>query len=336
MSAYGRNVYTQSVLSAIGDMKPQHVFINDNKLIEAAEELASMDLGHNDWRGAIFPGEDDDRFMAFLVVSGAINFCFTDFTTDKSFDVEYPTGEIKTGASAMFASLMRAIEERIDVLDPRVLADLTQEKVLHIFRHAETPMPMLEERTMHLKNLGKYFRNKKMEFDDIFRKNGFRAFHSSRRGGIVADLARIACYGDESLWKGKWMLFHKRAQLVPMMYHGRALSSNGALPLLLDPENIGPIADYRVPQALRHKGVIHYSRELAMLVHSGCAIPKHSDMEIEIRARGVVEVMDRLITEVNLRRPPDAEIVMGQLDYPVWKMGPQAAGRHHYTYTTAY
>ena len=336
MSAYRRNVYTRSVLSAVRGREPQHVFINDNKLIEAAQELSSMDFRHNDWRDAVFPKEDDDRFIAFLVVSGAINFCFTDFTTDKSFDMEYPKGKVQTGAFAMFASLMRAMQEGVDVLDPGVLTGLTQEKVLDIFRHAETPMPMLEEKTRHLNNLGRYFRNKKRGFADIFRKNGFRAFYSSGGRGIVPDLARIACYGDKSLWKGQWMLFHKRAQLVPMMYHGRALSSNGALPLLEDPENIGPIADYRVPQVLRRKGVIYYSRELAMLVHSGCAIPKHSDMGIEIRAIGTVKAMDRLVAEVNLRRSPDSQIVMGQLDYLVWKMGRQAEGRHHYTYTTAY
>lgn len=328
------NPYTRSVLSAARAWEPKHVFINEEKLIEAADEIAQMELRHNDWRGEVFPKGDDDRFIAFLIVSGAINACFTDFTTDKSFDVEYPAGKIQTGAFAMFASLMRAMEEGVDVLDPTVLADLTHDNVSHIFRHVETPMPMLQERTRHLNNLGRYFRSKKMGFADIFHKYGFRAFYAG--AGIVPALARIACYEDESLWNGNWMLFYKRAQLVPMIYHGRALSSNGALPLLLDPESIGPIADYRVPQALRHRGIIYYSPELSEKVDKGILIQAHSDEENEIRGIGVVEAMKRLLTEVNIRRPKDAQIVMGQLDYPVWKMGRNAEGRHHYTYTMAY
>jgi len=331
MSGYVRNRYAQAVLDGM-KLDPRYVFINYEKLIEVSEEIAQMDLGHNDWRGDVFPKEDDDRFMAFLVVSGAVNFCFTDFTTDKSFDVEYPAGKIQKGAFAMFAALMRAMEEGIDVLDPDVLWDLTQDEVNYVFRHAETPLPMLYWRKQHLNNLGRHFRNKRMSFADVFRKTGFKSIHTIGGGGIVSELARVGCYGDGN--------FLKRAQLVPMIYHGRALASSGALPLLEDPENIGPIADYRVPQALRHIGVIYYSKELAGLVDSGVHFTStwgpHHLMELEIRAFGVVQAMDRLIIEVNRRRPSDAQIVMGQLDYPVWKMGRQAEGRHHYTYTTAY
>jgi hypothetical protein len=336
MRGYVRNRYTQSVLDAIENTEPKYVFIDEGKLLEVREEISQMDLGHNDWRGPVFPEEDGDRFIAFLVVSGAINFCFTDFTTDKSFDVEYPGGKIQKGAFAMFAALMRAMEEGIDVLNPRVLAEITHEEVRHIFRHVKTPMPMIEERTRNLVNLGRSFRSKRMDFADIFRKNGFRALHSSGGGGIVPDLARMACYNDESIFNEHRVLFYKRAQLVPMMYHGRALSSGGALPLLEDPENIGPIADYRVPQALRHRGVIYYAKGLADFVNNGIVIFRHDEEEIEIRAIGVIQAMDRLIMEVNKRRPADKQIVMGQLDYPVWKMGRNAEGRHHYTYTTAY
>lgn len=336
MSGYVRNPYTQSVLTAVAKAKPKHVFTNDDKLLEVAGELAQMELKHNDWRAPVFPEADDDTFIAFLIVGNAVNYCFTDFATHQKFDVANPGGKPWEGAFAMFAALKRAMEEGMGILNPEFLARLTPEQVQYIFRHVTTQIPMLSSRWDQLVSLGKTAVDNGIEnFADIFREADFYAFRDGK--GIVERLVNtFPCYWDESRWNGHPLQFHKRAQLLPVMYHGRAVSSNGVFQPIKDPGNIGPIADYQVPKALRSRGIIYYSPELAEKVDNGIEIPKYSDMENEVRGIGVVDAMDYLIFEVNWIRSKEAQIVMGQLDYLLWKMGRDSEGRHHYTHTTSY
>ena len=45
-----------------------------------------------------------------------------------------------------------------------------------------------------------------------------------------------------------FLSFDKRAQLVAVMLHDRALDSNGILPVVEDIDDVGPIADYELPK----------------------------------------------------------------------------------------
>ncbi|HLC95216.1 MAG TPA: queuosine salvage family protein, partial [Patescibacteria group bacterium] len=135
---------------------------------------------------------------------------------------------------------------------------------------------------------------------------------------------------------GHVLKFSKRAQLFPMLYHGRAASSQGKLVPIRDPEHFGPIVDYRVPQALRTLGILRYDENLANRIDDGMLIVPESAMEIEIRIATTKATL-MLLEAINaIRQEP---ITMVELDYVLWSMGrapsfPQS--KHHYTYTTAY
>ena len=133
------------------------------------------------------------------------------------------------------------------------------------------------------------------------------------------------------------LLFMKRAQLLPLMMHGRALGSRGELPAIRDIAKIGPVADYSVPNALRHLGILEYSSELRYAVDNRFEIAAHSKAEIEIRM-STVAAMAELLAETNALRekagkPP---ITMAELDYKIWSLGRKAKYLHHLTRTTAY
>lgn len=315
---------------------PKWVFINDEKIDRYATELALQDLKIPSWRTPAYP-EDDDQIIDFLGVVNSVNFCFTDFKTHKKFDIEYPegSGNIWYGAYGMAMCFRRALDEGIPVLDPRFLMNLSEGDARHIFRHKNTPIPMLQERINNLKNVGLTLFRIFGSFEWIFKQNNFR-FYS-----IVNRLfGYFNSYYDSGFVLGREILFMKRAQLFPMVYHGRALSSLGRLQPIRDPENFGPISDYEVPKILRHFDVLRYSVELAAIVDVGMVLVEGSEMEVEIRAQ-TVNAMSDLLCRINEKRL-SAELIpitMAELDYTIWNMGRSDEFkklRHHYTYTTAY
>jgi len=332
------NQYTESIRPAW--QNPMHVIFDKRAFSRVVAELAGEVFELPDWRAPVFPEADDDTFIEFLGVANAINFCFTDFATGKKFDVEYPegSGNVMTGAFAMWASFKRAMEDGIDILDKDYLAKLTLKQARHIFRHVETPISMLGERVLNLRNVGQGLKKNDVSFAQIFRLADFY-FCSQSVDGIVRRLLEMFdAYWDVApmgLGVPDDLRFQKRAQLFPMMYHGRAMASSGALQPLRDPENIGPVADYELPKALRDMGVLVYSGELAAMVDSGTVIDKNSQMEIEIRAQ-TVHAMWELLNEVNELRTEDKQITMAELDYAIWRMGKKSQSMHHYTFTDAY
>jgi len=332
------NPYAQSC-SFIA-VNPKLVFIDHERIEKYATELAQKTLQVPAWRDPVYP-ESDDKIIEFLGVINSVNFCFTDFKTHKKFDIEYPegSGKIWSGAYGMTMCFKRALDEGTPVLDPQFLMNLSEKDAEHIFRYKNTAIPMLQERIANLRNIGHMLGDTLAGFNsftEIFRLMNFKFLD------IVGALSRYfpPSYLDYSYLNIRTIFFNKRAQLFPMMYHGRALSSEGRLQPIRDPENFGPIADYECPKFKRARGILRYHPELAKKVDNGVVIPKNSPMEVEIRAQDVNSSEDELKKINAIRLTAGLEpITHAELDYVNWSSGraPEyKALRHHYTYTTAY
>ncbi len=330
------NKFTQSIL----DWKfiPKHCFLEN--LFNIAWDFAGRDFEIPKWRGATFPEADDNIFIEFLGVVSAIDFCFTD-RTGKKFDVEYPKGEIQHGTYALGASIKRAIDEGVPVLDLSFLSTLTEENAAIIFRPVTTPITMLSERTYNLRNVGYVLENSGIgSFSNLLKESNFCAFNNG--DGVVEKLVKLfSCFKDACLWVdggiSHVLHFQKRAQLFAMKYFGRAHSSMTLEPLK-DPQNIGPIADYDVPKALRALGAIKYGPELAETVDRRVEVPSESLMELEIRARTVCAMHDLLmyINKFGTKSVRKGPIIMAELDFAVRSAGRTNPSPHHYTFTSAY
>ncbi len=318
---------------------PKHVFINEQRIEEVASEMALKDLKIPAWRDEVFP-EGDENIIEFLGVVNSINFCFTDFKTGQKYDVEYPegSGKIWHGSFGMAAAVKRAIDDGFPMLYPKFLEGIDLETVKHIFRHKTMPIPMLHERLVNLRTTGASLRYWHGSFNNIFERFGYNLI--LRDDGIVETLTYfLPSYRDSSCYRGRSIKFNKRAQLFPMVYHGRALSSEGRLQPIRDPENFGSIADYEVAKVLRALGVLQYNPGLAIAVEAGAVINKDSFWEIEIRAQ-TVNAMSELLKRIDFYRSfsSSKSITMAELDYAIWSAGRSLEYqniRHHYTYTTA-
>lgn len=316
--------------------RPAHVWLNEKRLEEVAREIAKEDLKIPNWRAPVFYPKDDENFVQLLGIENSINFAFTDFETKKKFKIEFK-GQEWTGSFAMAGSLLRAIEEDIPVLDAEYLKNIRFRDMLSIFRSVPGyKMPMLKERTEIFQEIGRVLLKRYCgSFWNLFKEANFQAFGDC---GIIAHLClNFPSFYDVSPRRpGTGVFrFYKRAQLLVMVYQGRALDSRGDLPLIGDIDDLGAIADYEVPKVLEYLGILEYTPSLKNTILNQEIIKKDSREEQEIRAMTIL-AMKKLLEEINQLR--QNKINMCHLDYRIWKTGKDSTNLppHHLTPTIFY
>jgi hypothetical protein len=309
---------------------PTCVWVSKSNVVRVARSLAAEEFPVPSWREPVFP-EDDQEFFDFIAVGNCINFAFTNFATGKSFTTEYQ-GSAWRGAFGMWACLRRAVENGSPITSGEFLAALTLADCQELFA-GDPPMPMLDERCAILKEVGDVLcSDYEGRFRNVLTSSRGKAFGT--RGLVIQLLDRFPSFKDESrhINTGTILQFEKRAQLLAMMYQGRALASKVLKPLS-DSSSLGPIADYSVPRALHAQGILEYSPELQQQISSRSVLPKDGVAEQEIRAQATgAQIM--LLNEINgLRRDILTSL---ELDYKLWMLGRRVEAPHHLTKTTAY
>ncbi len=310
---------------------PTVVFLDVSRIQALAEQLVGDELAVPSWREPVFPKDDSETFIDFIGVGNAINFAFTAFDTYESFSAAHGDTNWR-GAFAMWACLARALERRPRVLRGAYLAELSLSDVQKIFA-GTTLIPLVEARWRILKEIGfvleehygGYFHN-------LFQAAGFSAFGGN---GIVDKLLEhFPSFRDNSVHRatGTILRFAKRAQLMAMMYQGRALSSD-RLPRLSDALDLGPIADYSIPRSLHSLGILRYASDLEEKVKSRRPIEKDSLEEQEIRAQ-TVHAQFLLLRE--MQEQHNCAVSTLSLDYKLWMLGRNTTEPHHLTNTIAY
>lgn len=311
--------------------RPTVVSLDTVALDQFATSIYREDFPVPSWREPVFPADDDERFVNFVGVGNTINFAFTDFATHKTFESQYGQQSWR-GAFGMWACLKRAYDEDHDFNNLQWLVQMSLGDMQQLFAGA-VPIPMLQDRlelfhetgTVLAKRFGGSFWN-------LLQGCNFRAFGEA---GFVPTLIReLPGFRDESVHAatGVRLKFQKRAQLLAMMYQGRAMSQE-ALPFLQDYELLGPIADYSVPKALHMFGILKYSDELETRVATGTIVQKDSVAEQEIRAQ-TVRAQVLLLERLNSMRDEKTNYLA--LDYKLWSAGRGRQHRHHLTQTRSY
>ena len=148
------NPYVEQIERGITEYK--FCSLNIARLEQYAEQIAREKFIVPTWRGGCFPKADDDIINYFGAVN-AINFCFTDFSTGKSFDVEYPdgSGQIWYGSMALAAAFTQALHEHRAPLNAEFLRTFSSQTLKQVLRNYTTPIPMFSERYTLLRALGR-------------------------------------------------------------------------------------------------------------------------------------------------------------------------------------
>jgi hypothetical protein len=145
--------------------------------------------------------------------------------------------------------------------------------------------------------------------------------------------AEFASFIDTATYHGYKVYFFKRAQLL--VHDLWTTFSGDTWGHFIDLEKLTAFADYKLPQVLRHLGIIRYEPELAELIQRLEHIPPGSPEEVEIRA-ATIWAVELLRQELSRR---GQQVTSAQLDCWLWHLGQDDTYRslpYHRTRTIFY
>mmetsp|Transcript_34277 Transcript_34277/g.89470 ORF Transcript_34277/g.89470 Transcript_34277/m.89470 type:complete len:321 (+) Transcript_34277:52-1014(+) len=223
------------------------------------------------WRDCPFhfveekPGE---LTVLYVLVVDAINFCFWPSSTEFEYDT------LGNGIKAV-------AQEEPSKLSPAKLSTVSADELSAWFPGSH--LPEAEERARLLRELGTVLAT---HFEGSAMKLVEAAGQSVAR---LVDLlvCRLPGFRDEGIYAGRQVFFYKRAQICAADLWGAFQDGGQCLDPRLDFKDVDQLTifpDYRLPQLLRHFGVLKYSETLSELVDAQEELPAGGAMEFEIRA----------------------------------------------------
>ncbi len=210
-----------------------------------------------------------EQVLMYLILCESLNFCYWD--SDRKWKIEYK-GEWFSGSFGLFYAISKAIKNGYDLLNIEYLENLKLEELDEILK-GTISIPLLKERYEIIKELSQELKQTQ-NFSGLFSANNdvellndiINSFHNFR---------------DISVYKGKEVYFFKRAILLvgDLILNNKSIKEN-----IKNDDNMLGCADYKIPQVLRHLGILEYSNDLRDLIDREQKIEHDSEMEIEIRA----------------------------------------------------
>ena len=221
------------------------------------------------------------------------------------FDYE---GERLNGYWALASSLKTAIHAGRPILDAGYLSEIGSDELAEILA-GRRRLGLMDQRAAGLREPGRLA---------LHRHDGDLAAIVESAGGDAIRLVEIVrdclpSYRDCVVYGGETVWLLKRAQILAADLYG-ALAGEGLGNLTrIDP--LTTFADYKIPQILRHFGIMRYSQDLARMVDGRVPLPAGGSLEVEIRAATVwaVELLRAELLEHGIERSAV------QLDWLLWE-----------------
>ncbi|VUZ48381.1 unnamed protein product [Hymenolepis diminuta] len=257
-----------------------HVKINAKAIPELAEKfyesLRSGKFGDTWDEIPLHPKGGDASTANWIFFLDSLNFSFW---TDKEpkYMVDYKS-ELHTGYPALCAAINRAIDNGINLVDPKVLVSLTRSNLESIFKSASSSsIPLLDERLEILHTNGHILLE---QFGGCF-TNCIKACDGSAVKLIQLVCEKFPSFRDEATYKGQKVLLYKRVQILVadlwLAFRGESYGH------FTDIDTLTAFADYRVPQVLNFFKVLEYDEELMAKLKNYELIESKSPLEVEIR-----------------------------------------------------
>ena len=320
----------------LGSLEPvlsgaRHVRLRNEQIAKVAGWMAYETLPWPDFRAPFVPEAEDLEVIDFIFLTSTINFAFTDFTTHRTFKVDFE-GLERSDSDAMMACLKRAYDAGVPILEGQYLARIGREEMEEIFE-GSIRLPLLERRLEIFHEVGAALERYYQGRFHHFLESAPCRLYSSGQGLLERLIEEFPSFRDDSHCLGHRIVFHKRAQLLFWMLHARFRQSCGFR--LEDAKKLTAFADYILPVALRVLGILTYHADLEDVIRQRRLIPAHSAGEIEIRAF-TLWAMHLLTREINRRRPSPLQVIEPVVDARLWTHYHATHWPHHLTVTTAY
>lgn len=301
----------------------QHVRIDQERVRSLCRQVGES-IQPPEWnRDLHWTGEPEATAMYVLVLD-TLNFCFWG---EPRWKVSYAGRELD-GYWALAASLRRAVEEGVPILDAAYLATMPDSALSHVLR-GTTAIPLYAQRLVNLHELGTVLTTKYAgRCADLVEAAGGDAVALVQR--VVRDLSS---FNDAAFYRGHTIRIYKRAQILAGDLAG-SLEHTG-LGALQHLDELTAFADYKLPQILRNFSVLVYGDDLARRVDALKLLAEGSEQEVEIRAHTVwaVELMRQELRAQGIAYAPY------QLDWWLWESSQHLSGDvkpYHRTRTIFY
>lgn len=299
------------------------VWINTDSLDKVVPLLSATPLQQAQpasmptWYARYHFNDGSERTVNWVLLLDALNFCFWAEKGQPRWQIEYK-GELLNGYWAEAAALTRAVEEGIPLWDAHYLSTTSKADLEHIFRgvspnNNDTPVtiPLLEQRLENAREVGRVLLE---AYDGQF----IHAIEEANGSAVTLALLlaeRFPSFNDIAIYRNRTVRFYKRAQIcVADLYGAFAGERWGAFS---DLDSLTIFADYKLPQILRHFGVLEYHPTLANRVDRQELIPAGSEEEVEIRAATVwaCEMLRQLLAEQE-----DLHLTAAEIDQRLWHL----------------
>ncbi len=260
-----------------------------------------------------------EHTVNWILALDALNFCFWAEKDQPRWSIEYH-GETLNGYMAEAASLKRAVEEEnVPLWDATFLSTMSEKMLAHIFRGEQT-IPLFEQRLQNIREVGRVLL---AQFDGQF------THAIEQAGGSAVKLTLLLAqdfpsFNDVAFYHKQKIRFFKRAQIcVADLYGIFGGKSWGAF---TDINQLTAFADYKVPQVLRHLGVLEYEPALAERIDNQELLEAGSEEETEIRAATIwaCELLRREMLH------QDHPITAAEIDLRLWLLGQQSSEMRPY------
>jgi len=250
-----------------------------------------------------------ERTVAYLLVLDTINFCFWPPPQKAKWEIDYES-KSPSGYYALAASLKRAVESGIPILEAEYLADLSPEQLKYILR-GRGEIQLLENRLFALNELGNMLiKGYEGHAHRLVESAGHSALKLAR---LLAE--KLRSFNDKAEYQGHRVVFYKRAQIIAADLYG---AFNGKMwGRFTDMDKVTAFADYKLPQVLRHLGILRYTDALAKKINQGILIDARSPEEVEIRANTIqaVELIRRELAQKG------KALMSFEIDWLLWNLG---------------
>lgn len=259
-----------------------------------------------------------ERTVNWLLILDALNFCFWAERNQPRWRIEYQ-GEPLNGYWAEAAALTRAVEEGTPLWDAEYLSTMSSDALAHIFR-GEATIPLFEQRLQNVHEVGRVLLEK---FEGQFA----RAIEQAQGSAVELVLVLVenfSSFYDVASYRTREVRFFKRAQIcVADLFGSFDGKSWGAF---YDLDKLTAFADYKLPQVLRHFGILEYDPILAERIDNLELLEPGEEEEVELRAATIwaCELLRREMTQ--LGHP----ITAAEIDQRLWLLGQNVAGARPY------
>ena len=303
------------------------VSIDRDALARFCGDLISNGLPVPAWEHRYHLAGSPEETVAYLLVLDSVNFCFWPCAGKAKW--AFQCGEERlSGYYALGAALKQAAHSGVPITRARYLADLSLGALKHILG-PEGHLQLVEERLENLREVGRVLLR---HYDG----QAFKLVEAAR--GSAAALARLVAEGfssfrDVAQYGDTPVFFYKRAQILAADLYGA--SGGRGWGGFTDMDSLTAFADYKLPQVLRHVGVLHYNPELSDRVDQGILIDAGCPEEVEIRANTLwaVELIRRELARLG------QFLRAFEIDWILWNLGQETRFKekpYHHTVTAYY